>query len=218
MTYELVSADTLDAEQSLQLRHIYEGGFPELLRAPWDEIGPGRLANEDSLALMSDGVPVGFALVRELADTGRIFLRYLVVDGERRNRGIGAELWRQLTEFAAKRGFSLLIWDVEHPDEPEIEPEERSIRQRRIGFYERLGGSLLPIGEYVNPHEHQGETHWVPMRLMATALDGTPLPTDIGELRQLALDVYTYRYRLSDDSAAVRATLAAIGPPPDLGT
>lgn len=211
MTYRLVLADTLDFEQTQELRRIYEGGFAAHLRAPWPEVGPGRLTNEDALALVRGDEPVGFALVRALADTGRIFLRYLVIDGRQRGRGIGRVLWQRLTGYTAERGFALLIWDVEHPDEPAIEPEERDVRLRRIGFYERLGGSLLPIGEYVNPHEHDDVTLWVPMRLMATSLDGSAVPTDARGLRQLALDVYAHRYALGEEASVVRATLAAIG-------
>lgn len=210
MSYQLVSADTLDAEQTHGLRQIYEGGFAEQLRAPWSEIVPDRATNEDALALVLGGEPVGFALVRALADTGRVFLRYLVIDGRQRGRGIGGILWQHLTAYVRRRGFSMLIWDVEHPDEPAIDPDEREVRLRRIGFYERLGGSLLPIGEYVNPHEHDGATLWVPMRLMATSLDGGTVPTDVRGLRQLALDVYAHRYRLGGETAVVRATLDAI--------
>lgn len=210
MSYQLVSADTLDAEQTHGLKTIYEGGFAEQLRAPWSEIVAERADTEDALALVRRDEPVGFALVRALADTGRVFLRYLVIDGRQRGRGIGGILWQHLTAYVRRRGFSMLIWDVEHPDEPAIEPAEREVRLRRIGFYERLGGSLLPIGEYVNPHAHESGTLWVPMRLMATSLDGGTVPTDVRGLRRLALDVYAHRYRLGDDEPVVRATLATL--------
>jgi hypothetical protein len=77
-----------------------------------------------------------------------------------------------------------MAWDVEHPDEEGLTPEERLIRKRRVGWYERLGGTLLPIHDYTNPHS--GEEH--PMLLLAQRADNSSMPT--GEaLQNLAEDI-----------------------------
>lgn len=192
--YELVAADALAADQSASLRAIYERGYTAAERAPWHRVSLDH-PNNETLALMRDDVPVGFASTHPLSDTGRILLRYPVIDGDLRGRGLGALLWQRVTELASQRGFAQLVWDVApNDDEPATEHEEQDSQLRRIGFFERLGGSLLPIGEYAS--SPGAGTRWVPMRLLATSLDGSALATDPWTLRRVALEVCAYRYQL----------------------
>lgn len=209
MTYELVSADALNADQTRVLRAIYEGGYPADRRAPWSQVLATRPSYEDALALMRDDVPVGLALIRAIPDTGTVILRHLVIDGSQRGHALGALLWQRVTDLAARRGFSRLVWDVAHPDDPPKESAECDARLRRIGLYERVGGALQPIGEYAPPD--RGSTQWIPMRLLATSLDASEPAPDPRTLRRLALDVYAERH----DNAAYDVDV--LSPPMSIG-
>lgn len=178
MTYALTPVENLSTGGPEQVREIYESGFAGHVRAPWSEVWSDRLASEESLALTDDGTPVGFVLLRSFVTTDRVFLRYLVIDADRRGQGLGSIAWQHLSRHCVREDFSVLIWDVEHPDEPGTDAAEVGVRRKRIGFYERLGGVVLPVDDYTTPHGDPGHRHESPMLLMATSLDDTPLRVD----------------------------------------
>ncbi|UYM03808.1 GNAT family N-acetyltransferase [Solicola gregarius] len=192
MTYELVPASSLDGDQTRVLRAIYEAGCPADQRTAWSRLLADGENADDALALLHDDVPVGLALIRAVADTSTVVVRQLLIDGSQRGHELGEVLWRYVTGYATDRGFCRLVWDVAQPDEPPTEPGDREVQLRRIGIYERVGGSLQPIGEYVGSDD--GGTWRIPMRLVATSLDGSALAADTRELRRLALDAYAYRH------------------------
>lgn len=195
MRVVLLPVEALDDAGLEAAREIYEGGFPAHLRATWTQVSTERLDTEDALVLVDDSGPVAFVLVRSMGATDSIYLRYLVVDERRRGQGIGSRVWEHLTAYAAGRGFDLLVWDVEHPDEDGIDDAEKDVRTRRIDFYERLGGVVLAVPDYTNPHTDESGTHEVPMILMATGLRGTQHPlTDRHWLGRLVRDVNRYRW------------------------
>ncbi|MDF1602477.1 hypothetical protein [Nocardioides sp. YIM 152315] len=191
----LVDASSLTAEQREDVRAIYEGAFPAELRAPFDDLAVDRM-----LVLIDDEGPAGLALVRDLAGTTWTFLRYYAVG--RRGRGTGSAMWRLLTERLAADGRTRLVWDVEDPEEPGLSPASVDEHRRRIVFYERLGGRLRPVREYLPPHD---DGHAPRLLLMDTPLADEPEPA----LRDLVETVYLRRYGVAADDPAVRRTLAA---------
>lgn len=210
MTYDLVAASALDAQQLERLRAIYEGGYASDERAPWTGVRANRPGTEDALALVRGDDPVGFALLRGLADTHSVFLRYLAIDPAHRGHGLGAHFWQLLTVRAREQGYRQLVWDIAAPEEGSGEADERDTRLQRIGFVERTGGSLVPVGEYDEAYDSDAGITSVPMRLMATSLGDRPEPIDARALRRLALDVYAYRYELALEAADPRAPLDSV--------
>jgi GNAT superfamily N-acetyltransferase len=212
--YRLDSVDDLDAGGVRQVRRIYEAGFAPHLRAGFDELLTGRQPGEVAFALTGDGQPGGFAMLRPLGGTGWIFLRYFVVDETRRGQGLGGILWDLLTARLAAAGFSLLVWDVEDPDEPGTDAGEVLTRSRRITFYLRHGGWLLPVQGYRTPHEDAGHVDWTPMRLMAAGLPGDgPLADQAVPPGPIVAAVYQYRWLLAPDHPQVLGTELAGGEP-----
>jgi GNAT superfamily N-acetyltransferase len=227
--YTLDPVEALTASEARDLRRIYEGGFAPHLRADFAELTTGREDGEIALALRQDGQPRGFALLRPLGGTGWMFLRYLVAG--QRGQGLGGIMWDQLMAWLREAGYPLLVWDVEDPDEPGCDPAEVQIRNRRIRFYERHGGHLLPVRGYGNPHDDDsvsndigndgtgsdGRPHWTPMRLMAAATADAGLPGTPA----IVAAVYRYRWRLDPDDPQIAATeitaneVAAAGPDHD---
>ncbi len=192
----LVAVADLDAEQTARAREIYEGGFPPELSSDFE-----KLFVDPCFAFLDEGRVVGWAVLRPLADTGWIFLRYFVA-GER-GQGVGSRMWRAMREhFAA---YDRILLDVEDPEEPGIDADEESIRRRRIDFYRRLGIEVLPLRAYRPPHD--GEEPW--MQLLASDLpQGDPTPVLGREgIREILLAVYEHRYGVTTADAVVRRTL-----------
>ena len=191
----LVEATTLDPDARSAVRSIYVDAFPDALRAPFDDLLTDRM-----LVLLDGDGPAGLALVRDLAGTPWTFLRYYAVG--RRGRGVGSAMWRLLTDRLVAAGRTRLIWDVEDPDEPGASPAVAAEHRRRIAFYERLGGRLRPVRDYLPPHE---DGHAPALLLMDAALADEPEPP----LRELVETVYLRRYGLRADHPVVIRTLIA---------
>lgn len=193
------------------VRAVYADSFPEALSAPFEDLlldrmlgyrEPGPGAPERGRAGAT-----GLALVRDLGGPGEplgwTFLRYFAVGP--RGGGAGSRLLAALADLLRAEGQRVLIWDVEDPDEPGLAAARVEEHRRRIAFYERAGGVLLPVADHRPPHE---DGHAPRLRLMALSLDGGPLPA----ARDVVLGVYRWRYGCS---AAHPATLAALASIPD---
>ncbi|MEO6084568.1 MAG: GNAT family N-acetyltransferase [Umezawaea sp.] len=198
---KLVTADSLDEAELKRVREIYEDGFPPHLRAPFAE-----LLTDRAFALV-DEEPIGFAVLRPLATTGWVFLRFFVAGT--RGHGVGSLLWDHLTRAMAETGFTRMVHDVEDPAETHVDPAEIVVRNRRIAFYERNGARLLPVESYLPPHGDE-EPH--SLRLMAADLNRSPTPPIVGnDLRALVEAVYEHRYGLPATDPVVRRTLVSSG-------
>jgi len=196
----LVAVAELDEAQLARAREIYEDGFPEELRSDFE-----KLFTDPCFAFVDDDRVVGWAVLRSLADTGWIFLRYFVA-GER-GRGTGSRMWRAMRAHFAD--YDRILLDVEDPEEPGIDADELSIRLRRIEFYRRLGIEVLPLRSYRPPHDGEEQ----PMQLLASDLPpGDPTAT-LGREGIVAIltAVYEHRYGVTTADAVVRRTLAESG-------
>ncbi|HEY1917886.1 MAG TPA: GNAT family N-acetyltransferase [Streptosporangiaceae bacterium] len=201
--YSLVPVETLSAVAAGRVQRIYEDGFPAHQRADFASLAARRQPGEVALALVGDGEPRGFAMLRPLGETGWMFLRYFVVEGRRRGRGVGGVLWEQLTALLRAAGHTLLVFDVEDPSEPGCAAEQVGTRSRRIAFYRRHGADLLPVRGYRTPHGSAAAPQWTPMRLMATSLTGDVTPPGRDRVRAVVDAVYQYRWGLPPEHPQV---------------
>jgi hypothetical protein len=151
------------------------------------------------------GSPEGLAILRALRGTSWVFLRYYAVGV--RGGGIGSAMLGELASLLAAEGSTLLVWDVEDPDEPGLSEDHVTEHTRRIAFYERAGGVLLPVLGYAPPHGDDLEGHAAHLRLMAMPLAGTALPP----ARDVLLGAMTLRYDLSPGHPAVLRALEESG-------
>lgn len=197
--HPLVGAAELRADQLALVGEIYDAAFPEELRVPFDDL----LLDRVLVRLDADGRPEGLAVVRALGSTGWTFLRYYAVGT--RGGGTGSAMLEQLATVLAREGGSLLVWDVEDPDEPGLSAEHVEEHRRRIRFYERNAGELLPVADYRPPHDGGLEGHAPPMRLMCRTLGGWVRPP----VADIVRGAYEHRYGLAGDHPVVRRTLEA---------
>jgi GNAT superfamily N-acetyltransferase len=205
--YALVPLDTLAPAAVGRVRRIYEDGFAAHLRSDFSALSTEREDGELALVLVGKRQPSGFAMLRPLGGTGMVFLRYFVVDQAVRGQGLGAIMWGTLTSRLRADGYTTLVFDVEDPAEPGLDEAEALIRSRRIGFYQRLGASLLPVRGYHTPHTDTdtGEEGWVPMLLLAAPLTEDP----VGDTEPIVAAVHTYRWEL--DPGHPRVATVRIG-------
>jgi len=206
--FSLTPVETLGSAGIDDIRRIYETGFAPHLRADFSSITSQRQPGELAFALRQDEQPRGFAMLRPLGATGWIFLRYFVVEEGQRGRGLGGILWRQVTGRLRDLGYTLLIFDVEDPDEPDCGQEEVQIRTRRIGFYRHQGASLLPVSGYRTPHGSAEDPGWTPMLLMSAPLTAGR-PVSVVPAGEIVTAVYRYRWSLPPDHPQVTGTSVA---------
>jgi GNAT superfamily N-acetyltransferase len=209
--YDLRPVDELSPAALGAVQRIYEDGFPPHQRASFASLTTGRPpGGERALALIRDGQPAGFAVLRLLGGTGWEYLRYFVVDAGQRGHGLGTRLWRLLTGRLRAEGATLLVLDVDDPAEPGCDAAEIAVRTRRIHFYERNGAALLPVTGYRTPHPGApDDDNWEPLLLITAPLaDDAPPPEPL----QVVAAVYQYRWDLDPahpQIAAVTATSPA---------
>jgi GNAT superfamily N-acetyltransferase len=197
----LEPVDSLGSAATAAVRRIYEQGFPSRLRAGFATLARQRQAGEMSLALVRDGQPRGFAVLRPLGETGWVFLRYFVVDERLRGQGLGGIMWDELAALLRADGYTLLVFDVEDPAEPGCGAVQARIRSRRIGFYQRHGAGLLPVHGYRTPHG----SGWAPMLLLAAPLDAGGPAAAAARARDVVSAVYQHRWQLGAGHPQVRA-------------
>ena len=206
VAYTLEPVEALGSAEIDDIRRVYESGFAKHLRAGFSTITSQRQPGELAFALLQDGRPRGFAMLRPLGGTGWIFLRYFVVEEGQRGRGLGGILWQHVTDRVRDLGYTLLVFDVEDPDEPDCGEDEVRIRNRRIGFYLRQGAQLLPVSGYRTPHGSAEDPGWTPMRLMSAPLAaGQP----VSVVSEIVAAVYRYRWSLAPDHPQVTGTVVA---------
>ncbi|WKN50541.1 GNAT family N-acetyltransferase [Nocardioides sp. Arc9.136] len=193
----LVEVADLSPTDLARVREIYEASFPDELTAPFEDLLVDRL-----LVYVDEDGPAGLALVRDLGPTTWTFLRYYAVG--RRGRGTGSAMWAHLTALLATEGRTRLVWDVEDPAEPGLAADLVEEHRRRIVFYERLGGRLLPVHDYEPPHD---DGHAPRLLLMDTPLG----VGDDAPLRAVVEAVFRWRYGREPGDPVVRRTLNASG-------
>lgn len=213
--YRLEPVELLGSEAVRQVRRIYEAGFPAHLRASFGDLTDRRQPGELAFALGQAGRPCGFAMLRPLGGTGWTFMRYFVLDAARRGRGIGGIFWDHLADRLRGLGSTLLIFDVEDPDEPGCDRQESLTRSRRISFYLRQGAALLPVRGYRTPHGNARSLAWTPMLLMAAPLatrEAAGEPAGTVSPDEIVAAVYRYRWSLPPDHPRVACTRATDSP------
>ncbi len=123
---------TKDLPEYKEVRNLYLTAFPKEERMPWRMVM--RMTKKGSLetvAYYDDSTLVGLSMCAENGD--QVFLFYLAVTTEIRNKGYGSQIIRELKE---RYPGKVLFLDSERLD-PEAPNNDQRIR--RMAFYERNG-------------------------------------------------------------------------------
>ena len=143
---------------------------PDALRA-W--VASGEMLLAVARARADAGRIVGLGTLKPLVAWNGYCLGYLAVDPGLRGQGVGEGLFHLLGDYLREHGAQCMIWEV-HPPDP---ADPAAFDSRRVRFYERLGGRLLPGSEaYVLPSTIGPK--YFPYRLMWLPVDpGAPDPS-----------------------------------------
>ncbi len=148
--------------QELQLTEaLYAEAFPPAeQRALADRERQLQLGIAHYYRLERQGAPIGLLHLWHLSNC--LFIEHLALAPSERNRGLGGEILRTLLQQSTA------------PCLLEVEPHDGAMASRRIGFYERLGFSIL-LDDYLQPSYAGPEGEPLPLYLMGCG--GTALQT-----------------------------------------
>jgi GNAT superfamily N-acetyltransferase len=173
-----------------------------------------------ALALLDDDAVVGFALCDYLTASNLLHLKYLAVDPARRNQGSGARLLdavavtgETIAHAAGRNGCCGVLIEIEIPDSPPADAD-RSLRTRRIAFYERHGalitGVPYPRPPWAPPEQPDFELMLLPGR--AWAGDAWPGVLDGATRRGLGRALMVEGYGADPHAAWLAEYLDRIAP------
>lgn len=200
--------------------NLYQTAFPEAEREPLDELEEtvaaptGAGYRHHFQAVIEDGRVTGIAIFTSFEAQRMGFLRFLAVDEHLRGHGLGAALLHQVVTQVYADGVLLsgqpylgLCLEVERP-ETAVTPDELSIRQRRIGFYRRNGGSVMEHIDLVAP---PNAPHLPPMpyHLMFLPTPACPIVTPQHEIA-MAETILVQGYGVSGDDVYFQHAVAGL--------
>ena len=159
-------------ENGFYIRKVEEDEFPELFREhitsdfPRTEYPPYgkfleslRLSRRGLYFCGEDGEKLAYAFIDSVAESRYVMIFLYAVMAGGRGRGTGTRFMQALfEEYGSMDG---IILEVEKPEEASSEAE-RSIRERRISFYQRLGYQMVREIDYC--------IYGVPMYIMVKPL------------------------------------------------
>ena len=184
---EIVDIAGLTPAQMDTLTAIYLEAFgvpwemPAAKLADFAHLRAGDSKVGRALALLDGDAVVGFALCDHLAESNLLHLKYLAVDPARRSQGSGARLLHAvaaagetIAQAAGKNGCRGVLIEIEIPNSPPSDAD-RSLRTRRIAFYERHGalitGVPYPRPPWAPPEQPDFELMLLPGRAWSGVLD-----------------------------------------------
>jgi GNAT superfamily N-acetyltransferase len=159
------------------------------------------------VAQVADRV-VGFSILLLRPVEGLALLEYMAVATERRNSGLGAELFRQTVEHAAMTQGPRLPVLLEIDSDREAS-SDRAIRTRREHFYRRLGCEKIVGLRYLMPLEGVGLAPEMDLMIYRAEPPG-PLPR--GQVKRWLETIYRDVYHCSPDDPRI---LQMLRPLPD---
>jgi GNAT superfamily N-acetyltransferase len=173
---------------------IYENSFPAREREPASVILDSLLSHVGlAFRARRDQKTIGIATTHLLHNPAAVFLVYLAIDRAHRDAGLGGALLEYAWDISRSRERESnleplgMVWEVEAP-QLTGDPAETMLRERRISFFRRQGGVLLPK-RYIQPAVDGGAP--VPMQLMLRARAQAP---DDNTLDSLVHAMYFEKY------------------------
>lgn len=185
------------------LNEVYTASFPPEQRA--DLAGELRSLNlqRDALFVARENQAyLGFGILRWLPGCSLFALDYLAIHPQQRGRQLGSGLLADLKTFAFARSDGLIF---------EVEPaDEGSQAERRIAFYQRQGGRIIP-GPQAYRIPNLAGSGSLPMWLMWIPSD--PKRPDLSgkALCDCIQEIYTHLYGKPTDDPLLAQVLQDCG-------
>lgn len=190
-------------------RRLYEAAFPAGERESEERLS--KLIAEGKMLYHrtsdQDGHLLGFTMVSIASNFS--FLAYMATDPARRSAGIGSKHLKRLVELLEEQfpnhiGLFLEI-EATDPDTIEITDEERTIRKRRLAFYERAGArTVCDQAVYLTPSYSQPGVYWEG-ELMCIEFGDEPVCKH--QVARVIREIYARFYNLHHTHPLVRSVL-----------
>jgi GNAT superfamily N-acetyltransferase len=204
MTVTVERQSRFDPGAAARFAEIYELSFPPEERGGTAELLAGIAAGERLCYIAARGGKlIGFAVVFVLDDVSVALLEFMAVASQERNNGVGGALFMHLrANLLADAGTPGMVFEVELPEE--VDGYERTLRERRIGFYLRNGASVVDCAPRYRTPNLAGEDEPVPFKLMWVPLaDEAPAELAGSFLRRCVETILTESYELSPNDPLV---------------
>ncbi|MBY0549986.1 MAG: hypothetical protein K2W95_22115 [Candidatus Obscuribacterales bacterium] len=194
-------------------RNLYDAAFPANERETESKlaqlIAAGRMLYHKTTG--KNGEMLCFSMVSLAPDFS--FLAYIATDPNQRSAGVGSKHMKRLlellkTQYPGTKGLLLEI-DATHPKKSTISEDERKIRQRRLGFYRRLGAKKLCTGlQFLGPSRKSGGQD-AELDLLIHSFTDEKL--DCATKKRLVAEIYQRFYCLDMDEQVVTEVLGHYG-------
>ncbi len=194
ISWDVPSAEELRQDKAFW--SLYEAAFPFHEREP-PEVILRALAEGVGVAVRArqKEETIGLASMHLLRDPAGVFLVYLAIAQPLQSQGLGQRLLQYVWQIGNQRCAEVgapakgMIWEVD-PPALATSDQERLKRERRIAFFSRQGGVILPCA-YVQPPLHGDKP--VNMLLMHRPAEGTS-PPDAEQTMRLVRAMYLQKY------------------------
>jgi ribosomal protein S18 acetylase RimI-like enzyme len=203
------ACSTLAGPVAEQVEAIFIEAFPGVEREPFDDLVRSINAGSRWLYCAStrDGV-IGFSVIRPLPGSQVVLLEYCATERTVRGRGLGTRLLQATVRHLEDNTNTVaIVLEVESDEDGS--PDERQLKARRIGFYQRNGARMIEaVTKYQMPNMTGPGS--IPMRLLWLPVRGdVELPQGEG-LKDLVVNIYRNAYHRNADDSLVQAILSSI--------
>jgi len=178
-------------------KDLYNTSFPADERTPLEELQ--RLLDSGSILLHRTTNKAGellcFSIVYPMSNFA--LLSYIASDSTKRSTGIGSKHMKQLLEILKSKypEFLGLVLEIESTRQQGLEPADKTARQRRLAFYQRLGAKRL-CRTYVWPSYSQKGSYRLAELMW---FDFDPATIDDPHLPGIVRELYTRGYGAQAD-------------------
>lgn len=165
-----------------QIERIYDASFPPAERKPFEHI-VARFKRGGYYCAVArfaeDSTILGFALMLPMPGSSWVLLGYFAVDERYRGLSVGSKLLGFAIEYLRDNNLGQgVILEVEPPENDDPADE----KNRRIRFYERLGGGIVELSAgFVMPNYETGQGG-VPLLLMQLPLEKQPGKAEVAAM------------------------------------
>jgi hypothetical protein len=178
-------------------KDLYNTSFPADERTPLEELQ--RLLDSGSILLHRTTNKAGellcFSIVYPMSNFA--LLSYIASDSTKRSTGIGSKHMKGLLEILKSKypEFLGLVLEIESTRQIGLEPADKTARQRRLAFYQRLGAKRL-CRTYVWPSYSQKGSYRLAELMW---FDFEPATIDDPHLPGIVRELYTKGYGAQED-------------------
>ena len=135
-----------------------------------------------------DEIILGFCIVFHDKDADFYLLEYMAVDPQRRDLGIGSQLFNTSYTYIQERyGLKPLLVEIDSPKSPSL---DKALREKRAHFYRKLGAKTIDALEYILPLKSTETPPAMQLLLYHPTLNSIAKQTLQRWLEQLYTNVY----------------------------